>query len=174
MKKNIIIIVIILIAILIALFVYKNKAPVETIEPPVVTQELTTSKSGAIITISVDDIIKMDGTILFALDSADLSSDGKAMLDERIAKYRARTTKNLDIDIIGYTDDTGSKEYNLTLSLKRANAVASYIDLQTDIPHNTITVQGVGEELSAGSSKESNKMDRRVTIHVTGTLIDDK
>jgi OOP family OmpA-OmpF porin len=80
----------------------------------------------------------------------------------------------LDIDVVGYADSVGAEDYNQTLSVERAQAVADYIDAQTDIPHNKIIVRGKGESRAKGDSAEDQALDRRVIINVTGTLVDQK
>ena len=56
--------------------------------------------------------------------------------------------------------------------MERAQAVAHYIDAQTDIPHNKIIDRGKGESHAEGDSAEDREMDRLVIINVTGTLVD--
>ena len=110
--------------------------------------------------------------MLFPFDSAELSDDGKAIIDERIGKYRGKVQDTLDIDVIGYADNVGDEGYNQTLSEERAQAVADYIDTQTDVPHNSINVKGKGESVAEGDSQEDRALDRRVIVNVKGTLID--
>ena len=123
-------------------------------------------------TIIVDDQFSLDGAILFPFDSAVLSEDGKAIIDERTAKYRGKVRDMLDIDVVGYADSVGAKDYNQTLSVERARAVADYIDARTDIPHNKIKVRGKGESHAEGDSPEDRAVERRVIINVSGTLVD--
>ena len=110
--------------------------------------------------------------MLFPFDSAELSDDGKEIIDERIGKYRGKVQDTLDIDVIGYADNVGDEDYNQTLSEERAQAVADYIDTQTDVPHNSINVKGKGESVAEGDSQEDRALDRRVIVNVKGTLID--
>jgi OOP family OmpA-OmpF porin len=63
--------------------------------------------------------------LLFAFDSAELSASGQAYLDilaGKLKSLRRRVAK-----VIGHTDDQGGASYNLTLSQRRANAVAAYL-----------------------------------------------
>jgi outer membrane protein OmpA-like peptidoglycan-associated protein len=169
MKKNVVIIIV-QIALLDGLAMYVGRRPVEELE--VATQELVSADSAVSHTIIVDDHFSLDGAILFPFDSAVLSEDGKAIIDERTVKYRGKVQDMLDIDVVGYADSVGTKDYNQTLSVERAQAVADYIDAQTDIPHNKIKVRGKGESHAEGDSAEDRAMDRRVIINVTGKLVD--
>lgn len=101
-----------------------------------------------------------------------LSDDGKAVIDERIVKYRGKVKDMLAIDVVGYADNVGADDYNQKLSVERAQSVADYIDAQTDIPHDKIEVRGKGASESEGETTEDRAMDRRVIINVTGTLVE--
>lgn len=169
MKKNAVIIIV-LIALVVGLVMYMGRAPVVDFEGG--TQELVVTETAVSHTIIVDDHFSLDGAILFPFDSAALSEDGKAIIDERTAKYRGKVQDMLDIDVVGYADSVGAEDYNQTLSVERAQAVADYIDAQTDIPHNKIKVRGKGESHAGGDSLEDRAVDRRVIINVTGTLVD--
>ncbi len=50
-----------------------------------------------------------------------------------------------DVNIIGHADSTGSKEYNINLSLKRARQVRQWL-YNLDLNISTIIVESYGEE----------------------------
>lgn len=171
MNKTIIIIIV-LVALAIGLVMCMGRTPVEvaTEEEPEVSQELVVTETAVTHTVIVDDHFSLDGAILFPFDSAVLSDDGKAIIDERILRYRGKVKDMLAIDVVGYTDKVGDDDYNQALSVERAQAVANYIDLQRDIAHSEIEVRGKGEDMADGETAEDRAMDRRVIINVTGTL----
>ena len=173
MKKNTALIIVIILLI-IGVVMYMGGTPVEVVteEEPVVTQELVVTDTAVSHTFTVDDHFSLDGAVLFPFDSAELSDDGKAIIDERILKYRGKVQDMLNIDVVGYTDSVGTEEYNQTLSVARAQSVADYIDAQTDIPHQKVEVRGKGESMADGGAAEDRALDRRVIINVTGTLIE--
>jgi OOP family OmpA-OmpF porin len=173
MNKTIVIIIV-LIALAIGLVMCMGRTPVEVAieEEPVVSQELVIAETAVSHTVIVDDHFSLDGAVLFPFDSAVLSDDGKAILDERIVKYRGKVQDMLDIDVVGYTDSVGDEDYNQALSVERAQAVADYIDAQTDIPHHKVKVRGKGESMAEGDTAEDRAVDRRVIINVTGTLVE--
>lgn len=76
--------------------------------------------------------ITMDSSILFAVDDATISDEGKALLDAFIDVYVPTILSDECVDYIakiiieGHTDTSGSYEYNQELSEKRAEAVAEY------------------------------------------------
>ena len=165
----------------------ENSAPVEevveteelvVVEPEqvaVVTEEVVANQTAVSVTATVDDYIALTGAVLFALDSAELSEDGRAIIDERIAKYRGKVQNTMDIEVIGYSDSTGDAAHNKELSLQRAQTVANYIEMQTDIPHTEIKVIGRGsseaDTTSTEISQESQALDRRVVIHFQGIIL---
>ena len=63
------------------------------------------------------------GTVLFQFDSAVLTQTEKAKLDELVSDISV----DLDVNLDGFTCDLGTASHNLSLSLRRANAVASYL-----------------------------------------------
>ena len=150
-----------------------QEAIVDPEQVVVVTEEIVVNDTAITITTTVDDFIMLSGALLFAHDQAELSDDSKAIIDERIAKYRGKVKNTMDIEVIGYTDNSGEASYNNTLSLQRAQAVADYIELQTDIPHTEIKVIGKGssEAETVDSNEESQAMERRVDIHFMGTIL---
>ena len=180
MNIKVIIWVALVILLLIVVVKCENSTPEEEviIEPDqvaVVTEEIVANQTAVSVTSTVDDYIELTGAVLFAHDSAELSDDGKAVIDERIAKYRGKVKNTMDIEVIGYADITGKEAYNNELSLKRAQAVADYIEVQTDIPHTEIKVIGMGSSEAgvdmALGTEESLALDRRVVVHFQGVVI---
>jgi len=98
----------------------------------------------------VDDqsgAVTLENSILFGVDSAEISDEGKEYLDDFIVTYVTTIKPYLDdgsvtsIVIEGHTDPDGSYEYNLDLSERRAQAVADYvIAQQPELADVTITV----------------------------------
>ena len=85
---------------------------------------------------------------LFAFNKSDLSEKGKQALDTFMSQLDLndkRVTVEL-INVIGYTDELGSEQYNLKLSKKRAETVASYLLSTYQLNSNIIEADGVGEK----------------------------
>ena len=180
MNVKVIIWIALVILLLIMVVKCENSTVVEevVVEPEQVeevTGEIVANQTAVSVTSTVDDYIELTGAVLFAHNSAELSDDGKAVIDERIAKYRGKVQNTMDIEVIGYADITGNANYNQKLSLQRAQAVADYIEVQTDIPHTEIRVIGMGSsesgvDMSLGT-EQSQALDRRVVVHFLGVLI---
>lgn len=73
-----------------------------------------------------------------------------------------------DILIEGHTDDVGTDEYNMTLSERRANAVANYLR-SAGVSSSRFVVKWYGENQPKvdNSSDENRALNRRVAFAVT-------
>jgi outer membrane protein OmpA-like peptidoglycan-associated protein len=69
------------------------------------------------------------------------------------------------VEIRGYTDSTGTREYNQKLSERRANAVKDYLESHGVAP-GILTAQGFGEDnpIASNATKEGRAANRRVTV----------
>lgn len=105
----------------------------------------------------------MPSNITFATDSAVFKPNFNKVLDS-VAKVIAEYNKT-SIQVTGYTDNTGSLAYNNTLSLKRADAVATYLKLR-NINASRISVAGMGPNnpIASNSTEAGREQNRRVEI----------
>jgi OmpA-OmpF porin, OOP family len=105
-------------------------------------------------------------SVLFGFGKATLTDEGKAKLDTLAQALNAN--KHFVLQVEGYTDSTGSEEYNLELSRRRANAVVNYLTLQHKIPLYRIHMAGFGKEtpVAENKSRDGRKQNRRVDVRV--------
>ena len=100
----------------------------------------------------------------FAFDSAELKPGTKAALDD-LANQIQESRGNEAVTIIGHTDSTGPEEYNLALSVRRAQSAADYLEAQgiTDI-----TVEGMGEAqpIADNATPQGRAKNRRIEFKV--------
>ena len=75
---------------------------------------------------------------------------------------------SVKISVAGYTDYIGSNEYNLKLSVRRANSVRKYL-LRKHVPAASITITGYGEEnpIAPNETPEGRQKNRRVEFQIT-------
>ncbi len=119
-----------------------------------------------------------DADVTFGFNKSTLSTEAKTALDEVANKAQAQP--RAIVEVAGFTDKSGSKEYNLVLSRRRAEAVERYLVAQ-NVPLRSIHVIGLGEEappqgleaeLQAAnpnaSKSELHRLARRVRIRVFG------
>ncbi len=104
----------------------------------------------------------------FDFDKAVLKPEGKAKLDDLVAKVKGI---NLEVIIaVGHTDTVGADEYNQKLSVKRSEAVKAYL-VSKGIEKNRVYTEGKGEKQPVADNKttEGRAKNRRVEIEVVGT-----
>jgi outer membrane protein OmpA-like peptidoglycan-associated protein len=102
--------------------------------------------------------------IYFDTDKATLKPESKPTLEE-IAKLM-RSQPELDVFIVGHTDSQGSYDYNLTLSRRRAAAVAAELVRTYGIAKTRLQTAGVGFLAPVGSnaSDDGRALNRRVEL----------
>ena len=109
--------------------------------------------------------VTFDSGILFEVNSyqlSDASKDEIAKLSEILQKY-----EDTNIMFAGHTDNTGSDEYNLTLSENRAKAVAEYAAFTgVDASRMTITGYGESDPIADNSTVEGRAENRRVEVAI--------
>ncbi|MEQ9259675.1 MAG: OmpA family protein [Roseovarius sp.] len=100
----------------------------------------------------------MSTDTLFATDSAHISAAGR----QNLANF-FRSTGAISYIIVGHTDSRASDEYNLGLSLRRANAVAS---VAASTGARIADVRGYGERQpkAPNSTAAGMQQNRRVEI----------
>jgi len=104
------------------------------------------------------------GEILFEFDSDDLTESADRDLDnivEVLGDFRGHKVR-----VIGHTDSTGSEDYNLSLSLRRARRTAEELKNRDTTLRGRITYIGMGESkpVASNSTEEGRKRNRRVEI----------
>jgi len=108
-------------------------------------------------------IVKFESGILFDVDKYALKTNARTNIENLSNSLK----NNLDTDIliVGHTDATGSDNYNLRLSERRAASVRSYIIAQ-GITATRLSTEGRGEtEAIADNETEAGRaLNRRVEI----------
>ena len=102
--------------------------------------------------------------IFFATNKSSLTTASRATLRKQ-ATY-LRKNKNLNVTIEGHADERGTREYNLALGERRANAAKDYL-MTYGISENRISVISYGKErpVDSGSNPLSWSKNRRsVTV----------
>lgn len=109
--------------------------------------------------------VTMTGDTGFNTNSTDIKPGFHSTLD-KIADVVVRYGKTT-LTVAGHTDDVGSAQYNQSLSERRANAVAQYLESKKVQPVR-LSIVGKGESMPiASNTSESGRAEnRRVEIYV--------
>lgn len=110
--------------------------------------------------------LEFSDKVLFGYDSYTLNSSSTTNLDKIVTILKKYP--DTDIQVQGHTDNSGSKEYNKTLSERRANAVSDYL-VQQNIPSNRLSTIGYGETMPkySNESADGKSQNRRVEFLIT-------
>ena len=102
--------------------------------------------------------------IYFDHDSANIKQESKPSLKAIADMLKAN--KSLKLYVVGHTDMTGGFEYNVGLSLKRANAVVKALVNEYGIAAGRLAGKGAGPLCPVGSNKNESgrKLNRRVEL----------
>lgn len=112
-----------------------------------------------------DYVVQSATTVNFKVNSAILSPDAKAQLDQ--VAQAAMQLKGYTIEITGFASAEGSTQKNKVLSQKRAQAVIDYLVETHNIPLRRIgTSYGFGElqAVADNTTREGREQNRRVEI----------
>jgi outer membrane protein OmpA-like peptidoglycan-associated protein len=99
----------------------------------------------------------------FDFDKAVIRPQDHAILDQNIVALKE--WGDVDVEVAGHTCNIGTDEYNLGLSLRRAEAVRNYL-VSKGVSADRLTVRGYGESRPAVSNatREGRAQNRRVEL----------
>ena len=108
--------------------------------------------------------VAIPGNALFGHDSSELGPESIPML-EKIADLRRRFPDYI-MGIIGHTDSTGSPDYNMRLSQRRADAVKEWLVRRYNMNPAKLETMGRGSQelLVSGGNVEDQAPNRRVEV----------
>ncbi len=105
--------------------------------------------------------------IYFAYDSSEVAAQDRELLAAHAAFLAANPTVRVSVE--GHTDERGSREYNVGLGDRRAQAVKRILEFQGASP-GQITVVSYGEEkpVAEGHDESAWSLNRRVELVYVG------
>jgi outer membrane protein OmpA-like peptidoglycan-associated protein len=110
-------------------------------------------------------VVKFNSAILFDTDKADLKPASKSDLSEFANVLKEY--KDTDLVIEGHTDSTGKKDHNKKLSIKRAEAVMSFLE-GAGVSRPRMTGKGYADDMPVGdnATADGRQANRRVQIQI--------
>lgn len=103
------------------------------------------------------------GDVLFDVDQATLKAGATQSLSRLVAFLREYPDRQVLVE--GHTDSTGTDEYNLGLSQRRADAVVQFLTLNGIAPERAIaTGYGKAYPVAGNETAEGRQRNRRVEI----------
>ncbi len=109
--------------------------------------------------------VEVQDRINFGYDSAELTDESKKILNTQVEWLKSDT--GIKITIEGHCDESGTREYNIALGEKRANAAKNYLT-SNGIDSTRIKIISYGKERPAffGNSEEILAKNRRAVAVV--------
>jgi peptidoglycan-associated lipoprotein len=138
-----------------------------TTTAPTTPPEVPTSTSAPSNTAEVARLrAALTAMVFFDYDQSSIRDDSKSVLDQKIVVLRNNPGVALRIE--GHADERGSVEYNLALSLRRANAIKDYLT-NFGLDGSRFEVAAMGEErpLESGTSEAAYARNRRGEFYIT-------
>jgi outer membrane protein OmpA-like peptidoglycan-associated protein len=107
-----------------------------------------------------------ENAVRFDTNKSSLTFVAKNNLDKLVPVFNQYPDTN--IQIYGYTDSTGSAEYNLTLSEQRAASVRAYLGSKgISSSRFTTTGLGIADPIATNDTPEGRSQNRRVEFAIT-------
>ncbi|MDQ3191820.1 MAG: OmpA family protein [Bacteroidota bacterium] len=104
--------------------------------------------------------------IFYDFNKSELKLDSKKELD-KLARI-LKETPEIFVQINSHTDEVGSEDYNMKLSIKRAQNVVDYL-ISKGVDKNRLAAKGYGESQplkKKAQSEEDHQTNRRTTLKV--------
>lgn len=110
-------------------------------------------------------------TVNFALGSAELTPQAVKTLDDLGKALSSDVLANFRFRVEGHTDTVGTREYNRSLSERRAAVVVEYIVEKFKVPANRLEPAGLGADrpLVPTADQVAEARNRRVQVVNLGT-----
>jgi peptidoglycan-associated lipoprotein len=133
--------------------------PYQTVDSEAQAEELNKATAAQIQEIEVQD------RVFFAYDSFEISDEARKILDTQAAWLKSDSKINILLE--GHCDERGTREYNIALGEKRANAAKNYL-VSNGVDAGRIKTISYGKERPAffGSSEEVMAKNRRAVVVV--------
>ncbi|MGE5547352.1 MAG: peptidoglycan-associated lipoprotein Pal [Solirubrobacterales bacterium] len=148
----------------VALVAACESAPEDTGAKAGAGQTTAPAKPGIVAGSPEDFVANVGDRVFFDYDKYSLRADAKATLDKQVAWLKKYPNYSLTVE--GHADERGTREYNLALGERRANAVKEYLTAN-GLPAARVKTVSYGKErpVALGSNEAAWSQNRRgVTV----------
>ena len=129
------------------------------------TDTTTSDFSGVIRGTQEDFIVSVGDRVFFGYDSAELDGDAQELLQAQAAWLKQYNKTSITIE--GHCDERGTREYNLALGERRAQAVKNYLNgLGVSISSMSTISYGKERPAVVGSNDDAWSQNRRSVTKV--------
>lgn len=110
-------------------------------------------------------VVEFSDKILFAFDKSDLTASARGSLDKLVPILKKYDDTNIQVQ--GHTDNVGTDNYNMKLSKRRADAVASYLQSK-GVASARLKREGYGESapIYTNETEDGRSGNRRVDLAI--------
>jgi len=125
-------------------------------------EQAAAAEAAAEVTRLQDAVAAVGNVFYFEFDSSSLTPAAAASLDAHIALLK---TNDRSVRLEGHTDERGTRDYNMALGERRANAVRDYM-AASGIANYRVESVSYGEEqpVAYGSGESNWSQNRRVEL----------
>lgn len=134
--------------------------PSEPVETPPAPEPTTAVADPSDVHIEGDHLV-IDRFIHFAFDSHEILDDSFDLLDH-IAQLLKNHTEIATLHVIGHTDSSGTPDYNMDLSQRRANAVVEALRSRGVTQNMDAAGKGMTQHLCTEDTEACHEKNRRV------------
>ncbi|MFV8346567.1 OmpA family protein [Flavobacterium sp. ZB4P13] len=111
-------------------------------------------------------LVLNENAVRFDTNKSSLTATAKANLDKLVPVFKEYPDTN--ITIYGYTDSTGSADYNLKLSGERAASVRNYLTSKgVSSGRFQVTGLGIADPIASNETVDGRSQNRRVEFAIT-------
>ena len=105
----------------------------------------------------------IQAVVYFAFDSSEITAQAASVLNQHVSLLNSNPSAG--VVVAGHTDERGSREYNMALGERRAQAARDYLAAQ-GVAANNIRVISYGEErpAAAGNAEDAYAQNRRAEL----------
>lgn len=113
--------------------------------------------------LQTDGRVVISGGILFEFDSAKINSNAMQLVNKLADVMKQHP--NLNVAVVGYSDNTGDFNYNIKLSLRRANAIVDQL-VKDGVSTNRLAGVGIGplNPIASNDTEYGRTQNRRVEL----------